>query len=54
MTTSKANPQVDAFIASAKTWQQELKKLRTILLDSDPSSQPTMQAGQRHVRNPLR
>jgi uncharacterized protein YdeI (YjbR/CyaY-like superfamily) len=35
MTTSKANPTVDAFIANAKRWQEELKKLRTILLDSE-------------------
>jgi uncharacterized protein YdeI (YjbR/CyaY-like superfamily) len=35
MTTSKSNPKVDAFIASAKRWQDELKKLRTILLDSE-------------------
>jgi uncharacterized protein YdeI (YjbR/CyaY-like superfamily) len=35
MTTSKANPRVDTFIASAKIWQKELKKLRAILLDSE-------------------
>ena len=35
MTTSKANPKVDAFIASAKKWQEEFKKLRSILLDSE-------------------
>jgi len=35
MTTSKANPKVDAFIANAKRWQEELKKLRAILLDSE-------------------
>ena len=35
MTTSKANPKVDAFIANAKKWQEELKKLRAILLDSE-------------------
>jgi uncharacterized protein YdeI (YjbR/CyaY-like superfamily) len=35
MTTSKANPKVDAFIANAKKWQAEFKKLRAILLDSD-------------------
>jgi uncharacterized protein YdeI (YjbR/CyaY-like superfamily) len=35
MTTSKAKPRVDAFIANAKKWQEELKKLRTILLDSE-------------------
>ena len=34
-TTSKANPKVDAFIANAKKWQAEFKKLRAILLDSD-------------------
>ena len=35
MTNNKANPRVDAFIANAKKWQEEFKKLRTILLDSD-------------------
>ena len=35
MTVSKANPKVDAFIADAKNWKEELKKLRTILLDSE-------------------
>jgi uncharacterized protein YdeI (YjbR/CyaY-like superfamily) len=35
MTTSKANPKVDAFIANAKRWKEELKKLRSILLDSE-------------------
>jgi uncharacterized protein YdeI (YjbR/CyaY-like superfamily) len=35
MTTNKANPRVDAFIANAKQWQEELKKLRAILLDSE-------------------
>jgi uncharacterized protein YdeI (YjbR/CyaY-like superfamily) len=35
MTTSKANPKVDAFIANAKKWQEEFKKLRTLLLDSE-------------------
>jgi uncharacterized protein YdeI (YjbR/CyaY-like superfamily) len=35
MTTNKTNPKVDAFIANAKKWQEELKKLRTILLDSE-------------------
>ncbi len=34
MTPSKPNPNVDAFIANAKHWQQEFKKLRAILLDS--------------------
>ncbi len=33
--TSKANPQVDEFISKAKSWQEELKKLRAILLDSE-------------------
>jgi uncharacterized protein YdeI (YjbR/CyaY-like superfamily) len=35
MTTSKANPKVDAFLANAKKWQEELKRLRAILLDSE-------------------
>jgi uncharacterized protein YdeI (YjbR/CyaY-like superfamily) len=35
MTTNKANPKVDAFIANAKRWQEEMKRLRTILLDSE-------------------
>src|SRR5579872_3595375 len=35
MTTGKANPKVDAFIANAKNWQAEFKKLRAILLDSE-------------------
>ena len=35
MTTSKTNPKVDAFIANAKRWQEELKKMRTILLDTE-------------------
>jgi uncharacterized protein YdeI (YjbR/CyaY-like superfamily) len=35
MTTSKANPEVDAFFTEAKKWQEELKKLRSILLDSE-------------------
>jgi uncharacterized protein YdeI (YjbR/CyaY-like superfamily) len=35
MTTSKANPKVDAFIGKAIKWQEELKKLRAILLDSE-------------------
>jgi uncharacterized protein YdeI (YjbR/CyaY-like superfamily) len=39
MTTSKANPKVDAFIANAKSWQEELKKLRTMLLDSELSEE---------------
>jgi|ERR1700677_675151 uncharacterized protein YdeI (YjbR/CyaY-like superfamily) len=39
MTTSEANPKVDAFIANAKRWQEELKKLRAILLDSELSEE---------------
>jgi uncharacterized protein YdeI (YjbR/CyaY-like superfamily) len=35
MTMSKTNPKVDVFIANAKKWQEELKRLRTILLDSE-------------------
>jgi uncharacterized protein YdeI (YjbR/CyaY-like superfamily) len=35
MAPSKANPKVDDFIANAKRWQEELKKLRAILLDSE-------------------
>ena len=35
MAASKADPRVDAFIADAKRWQEELKKLRAILLDSE-------------------
>jgi uncharacterized protein YdeI (YjbR/CyaY-like superfamily) len=35
VTTSKANPKVDAFIANAKKWQEEFKKVRSILLDSE-------------------
>jgi uncharacterized protein YdeI (YjbR/CyaY-like superfamily) len=35
MKTSKASPKVDTFIANAKNWQEELKKLRAILLDSE-------------------
>ena len=35
MKTSKTNPKVDAFIANAKTWREEFKKLRSILLDSE-------------------
>jgi uncharacterized protein YdeI (YjbR/CyaY-like superfamily) len=32
-TKSRMNPKVDAFLHKAKQWQQEMKKLRTILLD---------------------
>jgi uncharacterized protein YdeI (YjbR/CyaY-like superfamily) len=35
MTPSKANPKVDAFVANAKEWQEEFRKLRAILLDSE-------------------
>jgi len=35
MAPSKSNSKVDAFIANAKKWQEELKKLRAILLDSE-------------------
>ena len=35
MTTSNSNPKVDAFIANATKWQNELKKLREILLVSE-------------------
>ncbi len=34
MPPTKTNPKVDAFIATAKNWQPEFKKLRAILLDS--------------------
>jgi uncharacterized protein YdeI (YjbR/CyaY-like superfamily) len=33
--TGKPNPRVDAFIAGAKMWQEELKVLRAILLESE-------------------
>src|SRR5271157_2900731 len=29
----RANPKVDVFISKAKKWQEEFKKLRTIILD---------------------
>jgi len=35
MAKSEANPKVDAFISNAKQWQEELKRLRAILLDSE-------------------
>ena len=35
MKTINANPKVDAFIANAKKWPQEVKRLRAILLDSE-------------------
>jgi uncharacterized protein YdeI (YjbR/CyaY-like superfamily) len=33
MTQNRMNPKVDTFLRQAKKWQQEMKKLRTILLD---------------------
>ncbi len=33
MTKSQTNPKVDAFLSNAKKWQEELKKLRKIILD---------------------
>lgn len=33
MTTSRTNPKVDFFFRKAKTWQEELRKLRSIALD---------------------
>jgi uncharacterized protein YdeI (YjbR/CyaY-like superfamily) len=35
VTPNKANFKVDDFIASAKKWQEEFRKLRAILLDSE-------------------
>jgi uncharacterized protein YdeI (YjbR/CyaY-like superfamily) len=35
MAPIKANSKVDDFVANAKKWQEEFKKLRTILLDSE-------------------
>jgi uncharacterized protein YdeI (YjbR/CyaY-like superfamily) len=35
MTTSKTNPKVDDFIANATKWREEVKKLRSILLESE-------------------
>ena len=34
MTTSKTNPQVDAFLSEAEKWQEEFKKLRKLILAS--------------------
>jgi uncharacterized protein YdeI (YjbR/CyaY-like superfamily) len=34
MTPSRMNPQVDTFLRTAKKWQQEMEKLRRIVLDS--------------------
>jgi len=33
MTKSGTNPKVDAFLSKAKTWREEMKKLRGIILD---------------------
>jgi uncharacterized protein YdeI (YjbR/CyaY-like superfamily) len=33
MTKSRMNPKVDVYISEAKKWQEELEKLRTIILD---------------------
>ncbi|MDP4268457.1 MAG: YdeI family protein [Bacteroidota bacterium] len=33
MTNDKTNPKVDEFLSGAKKWQEEMKKLRMILLD---------------------
>lgn len=33
MTNSKMNPKVDEFLSKAKKWQEEMEKLRMILLD---------------------
>ena len=30
---NKMNPKVDAYLSKAKKWQEELEKLRTIILD---------------------
>ena len=35
MTTANTNPKVDAFVANAKKWREELTRLRAILLDSE-------------------
>ena len=35
MAAPKTNPKVDAFIANAKAWREELKRMRAILLDSE-------------------
>src|SRR5271157_60548 len=31
--TKRKNPKVDGFLRKAKKWQQEFKKLRTVILD---------------------
>ena len=33
---SEKNPNVDKYFDKVKKWQEELKKLRTIILDSNP------------------
>ena len=33
MPKSKTNPKVDVYLSKSKNWQEELVKLRTILLD---------------------
>ncbi|MES2352785.1 MAG: YdeI family protein [Pseudomonadota bacterium] len=33
MTSTKMNPKVDGYVRKSKKWQEELEKLRTILLD---------------------
>ncbi|HEV2328304.1 MAG TPA: YdeI/OmpD-associated family protein [Verrucomicrobiae bacterium] len=33
MTTSRKNPRVDAYLRKAKQWQEEMAKLRSIILD---------------------
>jgi uncharacterized protein YdeI (YjbR/CyaY-like superfamily) len=33
---NRMNPKVDGYIRKAKKWQEELKKLRTIVLDCEP------------------
>jgi len=37
--TKRMNPKVDAFLRKAKKWQQEFKKLRTIILDCELSEE---------------
>src|SRR6516225_486412 len=33
MTKSRTNPKVDAYLSKAKKWQEEMEKLRMIILD---------------------
>ncbi len=35
MTDSKTNPKVDQFLSKPKNWQEEFKKLRTIIMDCE-------------------